>query len=194
MAAAVHPAAAPSTRPAVYPSGAMSRAVIAVYRLGHWAVRAPRVPLLWPGLWLLYRLLDLMIVRIAAGSYLPARCSIGPGLRLPHPQGIILHGQARLGADVVLFQQVTVGLRDLHSGVPTIGDGALLGAGARVLGAVCVGAGARVGAGAVVLRDVPPGAVAVGVPAVIRRPRSGDRRSRVRATGVRPHPHRALPR
>jgi serine O-acetyltransferase len=48
---------------------------------------------------------------------------------------------------------------------PTIDDGAVLGAGCRVLGPIRVGANARVGAGAVVLEDVPSGATVVGVPA-----------------------------
>jgi serine O-acetyltransferase len=53
---------------------------------------------------------------------------------------------------------------------PTVGDGAVLGAGARVLGPVVIGAGAQIGANAVVVKDVPEGAVATGVPARIRRP------------------------
>jgi len=153
----------------MYPSGALSRAAVSVYRFGHWIVYRCRLPVARQGLWILYRTLDLLVVRIAAGSYLPARCTIGPGVRIPHANGIMIHGAARIGADAVIFQQVTVGLRDMQSGVPTVGDGVILGAGAKVLGRVTVGDGARVGANAVVLDDVPPGGVAVGIPAAVRR-------------------------
>jgi serine O-acetyltransferase len=52
---------------------------------------------------------------------------------------------------------------------PVIGDGVFVGAGARILGGITIGNGAQIGANAVVLKDVPDGATAVGVPAIIKR-------------------------
>jgi serine O-acetyltransferase len=93
-------------------------------------------------------------------------CDIGLALPktvfLPHPLGIVIHSGTRLGNDVVIGHQVTLGGRDLTSGAPQIEDGVYIGAGAKILGGVRVGRGATVGANAVVTKDVPPGAVVVG--------------------------------
>ena len=67
-------------------------------------------------------------------------CEIGLALPksvfLPHPQGIVLHGGARIGEDVVIGHQVTIGARDLTAAAPVVEDGVYLGAGAKVLGGV----------------------------------------------------------
>jgi len=92
---------------------------------------------------------------------------IGGGLYLPHTVGTVVMA-ARIGRNVTIVSNVTIGMRDQHA-FPTIGDDVYIGAGARILGAVAIGDGARIGANAVVLADVPAGATAVGVPARIVR-------------------------
>jgi len=93
-------------------------------------------------------------------------CEIGLALPksvfLPHPQGIVVHGGARLGEDVVIGHQVTLGARDLTGAAPVVEDGVYIGAGAKILGGVTIGRGATVGANAVVTKDVPAAAVVVG--------------------------------
>lgn len=105
------------------------------------------------------------------GVELPAETHVGPRLRLPHPQGIIVNKDTRIGAECMIRANTTFGNIVHHdgseSGCPTIGDRVEFGVGAIVLGGVSIGDGARVGAGAVVLRDVPDGATAVGNPARI---------------------------
>lgn len=103
------------------------------------------------------------------GCFLQVGAQIGPGLKLPHPQGIVIGAGTRVGRNCVLYQQVTLGgarrgdfAADRY---PVIGDDVVVFAGAKLLGAVRVGNGACIGANAVVIRDVPAGRTAVGVPA-----------------------------
>ena len=102
---------------------------------------------------------------VVCGADIPVNVRLGEGLLMPHPNGIVVHADAEVGPNCLIFQQVTIGLR--HSGVPRIGGHVEIGACAKILGAVRIGDHARIGANAVVLQDVPAGAVAVGVPARI---------------------------
>jgi serine O-acetyltransferase len=90
-------------------------------------------------------------------------CRIGGGLLITHPNGIVIHPDATIGVNCLIFQQVTIGAG--NGGVPAIGGHVDIGAGAKILGAVEIGAHAKIGANAVVLEDVPTGATAIGVPA-----------------------------
>lgn len=97
-----------------------------------------------------------------SGADIPLNCQIGGGLLLPHPNGVVIHPDARIGPNCLLFQQVTLGTQG-GGGTPVLGGH--VGAGAKILGGVTIGAHAVIGANAVVLHDVPSDAVAVGVPA-----------------------------
>jgi serine O-acetyltransferase len=79
---------------------------------------------------------------------------------------VVVGGTARVGDRVKFMGNNTVGTAK-DNGYPVIEDDVLIGAGARLLGPIRVGAGAIIGANAVVLEDVPPGALAVGIPARI---------------------------
>lgn len=96
--------------------------------------------------------------------------SLGEGVYFVHPVGIVIGGNARIGARVRFMGSNTVGTAK-DNGYPVIGDDVLIGAGARILGPVHVGAGAVIAANAVVLSDVPPGVTVVGAPAkpIVRR-------------------------
>lgn len=100
---------------------------------------------------------------IVTGCDIPVTAKIGGGLLLPHPNGVVVHPDAVIGPNCLLFQQVTVGA--VGSGIPVLGGHVDVGAGAKILGSVTVGDHAKIGANAVVLDDVPAGAVAVGIPA-----------------------------
>lgn len=99
-----------------------------------------------------------------SGADIPLNCQIGGGLLLPHPNGVVIHPNARIGPNCLIFQQVTLGSL-ASGGCPVIGGHVDIGAGAKLLGGIAVGDHARIGANAVVLADVPAGAVAVGAPA-----------------------------
>jgi len=90
--------------------------------------------------------------------------TLGTGLMLPHPNGVVIHEEAVIGDDCMIMQQVTVGM--IADGeVPRIGNRVYVGAGAKIIGKLTIGDDARIGANAVVLADVPAGATAVGIPA-----------------------------
>ena len=106
-------------------------------------------------------------------SDIPVTTRVGGGLLLPHAGGIVIHPDAVLGPNCTLMGGVTIGLTR-QPGAPVLKGGVDVGAGACILGPITIGARAQIGANAVVLRDVPPGRVAVGVPARVRAPTGGS--------------------
>jgi serine O-acetyltransferase len=109
-----------------------------------------------------------------AGADIPLNARLGGGLLLPHPNGVVIHPEAVIGPNCLIFQQVTIG-GGAKPGVPTLGGHVDIGAGAKLLGGITVGDHAKIGANAVVVTDVPPGSTAVGVPAKILANRTGER-------------------
>lgn len=101
------------------------------------------------------------------GADVPLGADLGGGLRMPHPNGIVIHSDAKIGVNCLIMQGVTIGT-NVGSGAPEIGPGCDIGPGARILGPVKIGARAMIGANAVVTKDVPPLGLAVGIPATIR--------------------------
>ena len=106
---------------------------------------------------------------VVTGADIPLSCQIGGGLLLPHPNGVVVHPDVRIGPNCLLMQQVTLGSGGGTPGVPALAGRVDIGAGAKVLGGVMLGAHCIVGANAVVLDDVPAGATVVGIPARILR-------------------------
>ncbi|MCA1939924.1 MAG: serine O-acetyltransferase [Caenispirillum bisanense] len=104
--------------------------------------------------------------------------TIGRRFFVDHGAGVVIGETAEIGDDVTLYQGVTLGGTSLSKGKrhPTLEDGVLVGAGAKILGANRVGKGARVGANSVVIGDVPPGMTVVGIPGRIVLPDDARRR------------------
>lgn len=107
---------------------------------------------------------------VVTASDIHPSATLGIGLRLPHPTGVVIHQDAIIGPDCMLMQQVTIG-QMAGPGAPVIGANVYVGAGAKILGPIIIGDGVRVGANAVVLNDLPAHCTAVGIPARVVRNR-----------------------
>jgi len=133
-------------------------AVLAMTRVRQ-SARRWRIPLV-------NRTLRLMQMAIY-GIEIAKDVELGEGVYFMHTLGVVIGGDARIGARTLFLGNITVGNLE-NRGYPTIGEDVIIGAGARILGPVTIGAGARIGANAVVVSDVPMGATAVGIPAVVK--------------------------
>jgi serine O-acetyltransferase len=103
---------------------------------------------------------------VVTGADIPVNTEIQGGLLIPHPNGIVIHPDVKIGPNCLILQQVTIGAID-NSGTPQIAGHVDIGAGAKVLGPIVVNEHAKIGANAVVLLNVPANKTAVGIPARI---------------------------
>ncbi len=128
------------------------------YRVSHWLWTHSRQTLAF---YLQSRISEVFQVDIHPAAV------IGKGIFFDHGTGIVIGETARVGDDVSMLHGVTLGGTGAERGDrhPKIGNGVLLGAGAKVLGNIKVGDYAKVASGSVVLKEVPPGCTAAGVPA-----------------------------
>jgi serine O-acetyltransferase len=130
------------------------------HRLAHW---------LWEyGLKWLARLTS-HLGRWLTGIEIHPGAHIGQRFFIDHGMGVVIGETAEIGDDCTLYHGVTLGGTSWNKGKrhPTLGDGVVVGAGAKILGPITVGAGAKIGSNAVVVKEVPPGATAIGIPARI---------------------------
>jgi serine O-acetyltransferase len=152
------------------------------YRFAHW---------LW-----LHRLrssarLLSWFARFATNVDIHPGATIGRRFFIDHGASVVIGETSQVGNDVTLYHGVTLGGTSWSPGKrhPTIEDGVLIGAGAKILGPITVCAGARVGANSVVVEDVPPGMTVVGIPGRIVR----DARDRHRVDGRIDLEHHLIP-
>ncbi|MDE6398313.1 MAG: serine O-acetyltransferase [Clostridiales bacterium] len=116
-----------------------------------------------------YKLLARMVSQFAkflTGIEIHPAARIGHGVVIDHGEGVVIGETAQVGNNVLIYQGVTLGGTGKDKGKrhPTIEDGVMISAGAKVLGPFTVGKNAKVGAGSIVLKEVPPNATVVGVP------------------------------
>lgn len=133
---------------------------VALHRIAHWLFEGE--------LFFLARLIN-HISRFLTAIDIHPGAKIGRNLFIDH--GFTVIGEtAHIGDNVTIYQCVTLGGTNPANGIagkrhPTLEDNSIVGSGAQVLGPITVGKGARIGANAVVTKDVPEGAVMVGIPA-----------------------------
>ena len=106
------------------------------------------------------------LTRIFTGIEIHPKARIGNRFFIDHGEGVVIGETAIIGDDVLIYQQVTLGGIGSEQGKrhPTIANGVIIGAGAKVLGNITIGDNVRIGAGSVVLEDVPENSTVVGVP------------------------------
>lgn len=104
--------------------------------------------------------------RAATGIEIHPGAEIGDGLFVDHGMGVVIGETSVIGDDCHLYQGVTLGGTSTKRAKrhPTLGKAVVVGAGAKIIGAVNIGNGAKIGAGSVVVTNVPPNATVVGVP------------------------------
>ncbi len=115
--------------------------------------------------------------RSLTGIEIHPGATIGPRFFIDHGMGVVIGETAEVGANVTLYHGVTLGGTSLNKGKrhPTLRDNVVVGAVAKILGAIDIGEGSRVGANAVVVKPVPANSVVVGVPGEVvtrSKPRS----------------------
>jgi serine O-acetyltransferase len=95
--------------------------------------------------------------------------TIGRRFFIDHGMGVVIGETAQIADDCTIYHGVTLGGTSWNKGKrhPTLSDGVVVGAGAKILGPITIGRGAKIGSNAVVVKDVPDGATAVGIPARI---------------------------
>jgi serine O-acetyltransferase len=150
---------------------------LVMHRISHrlWRLRVPLLP----------RLLS-QVGRLFTGIEIHPGARIGRGVFIDHGMGVVIGETAVIGNHCLLYQGVTLGGTGKQHGKrhPTLKENVVVGAGAKVLGAITVGANTRIGAGSVLLRDVASDSTVVGVPGRV-----------IHQSGVRIDPlaHSALP-
>lgn len=140
------------------------------YRINHW---------LWKHNLKLLGRWGSHVMRFLTGIEIHPGAKIGHNFFIDHGMGVVIGETAEIGDNVTLYHGVTLGGTTLEKGKrhPTLEDNVVVGAGAKILGAIVVETGSRVGANAVVVKPVPANAVVVGVPGQVvmrSKPRPAD--------------------
>jgi serine O-acetyltransferase len=121
------------------------------------------------------------LARFLTGIEIHPGASIGHRVFIDHGMGVVIGETAIIGDDCTLYHGVTLGGTSWNKGKrhPTLENGVVIGAGAKILGPITLGAGAKVGSNAVVVKDVPANATAIGIPARILEETPVDKKAEV---------------
>lgn len=128
-----------------------------LHRVSHW---------LWVKKWLWLARAISNLSRFITGIEIHPGATIGRRFFIDHGMGVVIGETAEIGDDVTLYHGVTLGGTSWNEGKrhPTLKDGVVVGAGAKVLGPIIMGQNSKVGSNSVVVKDVPEGATILGIP------------------------------
>lgn len=145
-----------------------------IHRFSHWLWNA--------GLKWLARTIS-TLARWFTGIEIHPGATIGRRFFIDHGMGVVIGETTVIGDDVTLYQGVTLGGTSWNKGKrhPTLGDGVVVGAGAKILGPFTVGEGAKIGSNSVVTKAVPAGATVVGIPGriIVKQKSEDDARRKI---------------
>jgi len=150
---------------------------LTIHRISHklWKYKIPLLP----------RLMS-HFTRVLTGVEIHPGATIGKGVFIDHGMGVVIGETTEIGNRCLLYQGVTLGGTGKEDGKrhPTLKENVVIGAGAKVLGAIKIGSNTRIGAGSVVVKDVEANSTVVGIPGRV-----------VHQSGVKVNPlaHSALP-
>ncbi len=124
------------------------------HRFWKWGLRYPARFLSW-------------FARLVTNIDIHPGATLGRRFFIDHGAGVVIGETAEVGDDVTLYHGVTLGGTTWSKGKrhPTLGNGVVVGAGAKILGPITLAENVRVGANSVVVKDVPAGRTVVGIPA-----------------------------
>lgn len=105
------------------------------------------------------------LVYLIFGCTIPPTTQLGDGVNVGHPIGIVIHQNAIIGDNTMIYQNVTIGRRNGSlEEAPKVGKNCILGAGCCILGDVIIGDNVKIGANAVIVKNVPSNVTVIGVP------------------------------
>lgn len=138
------------------------------YRIAHWFWNHQFIIL---GRWIS------QVTRFFTGIEIHPGAIIGNRFFIDHGMGVVIGETTEIGDDVTIYHGVTLGGVSLNKGKrhPTIENSVVIGAGAKVLGAITIGMCSRIGANAVVVKDVPSDSVVVGIPGRVTNKKTSTR-------------------
>jgi serine O-acetyltransferase len=146
---------------------------ILCHRVNHW---------LWNRKLHLLARLGSHLTRFLTGVEIHPGATIGRRFFIDHGMGVVIGETAEISDDCSIYHGVTLGGTTWNKGKrhPTLKNGVIIGAGAKVLGPITLGENSRVGSNAVVVKDVPPGATVVGVPGrlIMKKPEQDEQEAK----------------